>query len=195
MSIVARIVARALVGVLALAVGGLVVATLLLPRAVGGDSLTVLTGSMTPKMPVGTLVVTRPVDPNLLGVGDVVTYVKPDEVTGEQELVTHRIVKVRGTQPVSFVTKGDANDGRDLKPVFGPNVQGEVWYHLPYVGTFQQFFTSTPGGAMTLGIALLAGYALFQAGSALRERRPRTRRQEVPSARATGGGRLRPSRQ
>jgi signal peptidase len=46
---------------LAVIVGALAVLTVV-PRAVHGSALTVLTGSMTPTIPVGSVVVVRPVD-------------------------------------------------------------------------------------------------------------------------------------
>ena len=49
-------------------------------------ALTVLTGSMTPEIPVGSVVIDRPVDPGMLKVGDVATYQK---VPGVDEYITH----------------------------------------------------------------------------------------------------------
>ena len=46
------------------------VVTTVLPRATHGSALTVLTGSMTPAIPVGSEVVVRPVDPRTLQPGD-----------------------------------------------------------------------------------------------------------------------------
>ncbi|MGN6129547.1 MAG: hypothetical protein ACTHOK_04325, partial [Nocardioidaceae bacterium] len=47
----------------ALAVGATLVVLVVIPRATHGSALTVLTGSMTPEIPVGSVVVVRPVDP------------------------------------------------------------------------------------------------------------------------------------
>ncbi len=63
-----------LAGLAVLAVLALVVLTVLLPALVGGRALTVRSGSMTPTLPVGSLIVDRPVDVPDVHLGDVVTY-------------------------------------------------------------------------------------------------------------------------
>src|SRR5690348_1134464 len=80
---------------LALLAAGLVVLVLALvvviPRVGGGTAYTVLTGSMRPTMPPGTLVVVRPVKPEQIAVGDVVTY---QIESGDPTVATHRVVAV-----------------------------------------------------------------------------------------------------
>lgn len=68
---------------------------------------TVLTGSMRPMMPEGSVVMIRSVPPGDLQVGDVITYRIPVD---DRRIVTHRIVEITepGAQPV-VRTKGDAN--------------------------------------------------------------------------------------
>ena len=72
---------------------------------------TVLTGSMRPTMPEGSVVMVRPVAPSDLQVGDVITYRIPVD---DRRIVTHRIVDITepGAQPV-VRTKGDANNAPD----------------------------------------------------------------------------------
>src|SRR4051794_38499467 len=82
-----RLLLLAVLAVVAFAIAVLVV----LPRATHGTALTVLTGSMTPEIPVGSIVVDRPVDPGTLHVGDIATYQKEP---GKAEFITHRIVKI-----------------------------------------------------------------------------------------------------
>lgn len=167
-----KILLRVVLAGMLTVVVGVLVATVLLPRAVGGQALVVLSGSMTPEIPVGSVVVVRPVDPMMLEPGDVVTYIRPDPASGERQLVTHRILKVRDTDPQSFVLKGDANSGRDSEPVSAPNIQGEVWYHVPHVGTVKNSLTGglSGSGATALGVLGLTLYALGQARGAHRDR-------------------------
>ncbi|RYJ02767.1 MAG: signal peptidase I, partial [Actinomycetales bacterium] len=61
------------VWVLLLGFVAMLVVSVLVPRLAGATPYTVLTGSMRPTMPPGTLVVAKPVDPEALEVGDVVT--------------------------------------------------------------------------------------------------------------------------
>lgn len=152
---------------LAVIVGALVVLTVV-PRAVGGAALTVLTGSMTPEIAVGSVVVVRPVDPGTLRVGDVVTYQKEP---GAAAYVTHRIIEVHpDTNPVSLTTKGDANRGADLDPIPVTAVRGKVLFSVPYLGTVKNAI-STGGAGLMLLVLGLVGYALLQIASAIRERR------------------------
>lgn len=153
--------------VLAVIVAALAVLTVI-PRAVHGSALTVLTGSMTPGIPVGSTVVVRPVDPGTLRVGDVATYQK---TPSQPEYITHRIVAIdTTTDPLTFTFKGDANRGPDLDPVPATAIRGKVWFHVPYLGTFRDTL-HTKGGMAGAGILVLGGYAVYQFADVLRDRR------------------------
>jgi signal peptidase len=138
-----------------------------IPRAVHGAALTVLTGSMTPGIPVGSIVVDRPVDPGTLHVGDIATY---QEAPGKAVYVTHRIVKIDASKsPTMFTFKGDANRGPDIKPVPATAIRGKVWLHVPYLGAIRDTLHTT-GGIAGVAMVLLAGYAFMQGASGLRDR-------------------------
>lgn len=108
-------------------------AAVLVPRIGGATPYAVLTGSMRPDLPPGTLVVARPVDPTEIGIGTVITY---QLRSGDPTVVTHRVVAVRTslTGEVELQTKGDANDVPDAKWVRPEQVRGELWYSVPYLG-------------------------------------------------------------
>jgi signal peptidase I len=71
----------------------------------------VLSGSMSPRLPTGSLAVATPVPLDRLTVGDVVIYRIP---IGDHHLIVHRIVRIdrAGHTPV-IETKGDANSTGD----------------------------------------------------------------------------------
>ena len=100
-----------------LAAGLLAFALLLLlvvglgPRTGRYQTMTVLTGSMQPTMPVGSMVVTVPTPARAVRVGDVITYRIPVE---DRRVVTHRVVEIlrHGDQPI-VRTWGDANKDPD----------------------------------------------------------------------------------
>lgn len=98
----AGFVASALLLLLAVGVG---------PRTGRYQTVTVLTGSMRPSMPEGSVIVTTPMPAGRVRVGDVITYRIPVE---DRRIVTHRVVEIvrRGEQPV-VRTKGDANGDPD----------------------------------------------------------------------------------
>ena len=139
-------------------------AMIVVPLAIGATPFTVLTGSMEPSMPPGSLVVTRPVDPAAIDIGDVVTY---QLRSNEPEVVTHRVVGAGfGSEGERlFVTRGDANDVND-EPVRAVQVRGVVAYSLPYLGYVNTWVgMNRPGwllkavaGALILyGMVLVAG--------------------------------------
>ncbi len=141
---------------------------IVLPRATQGAALTVLTGSMTPQIPVGSVVLVRPVDSRTLKVGDVATY---QTAPGKEEFITHRIVDIdTSTEPASFTFKGDANKGPDIDPVPAGAIRGEVWFHVPYLGAIRDALHGKAGLSL-LAILLLGGYALVQTFGAVKDRR------------------------
>lgn len=138
-------------GIAALAIGLTVV-----PAVGGGHTLTVLSGSMTPRLPVGSVVVDRPVNPNSLKTGDIVTY------ADGHNLITHRVVAVRrGSHGRVFTTKGDANNSADAKPVRAAQIRGELWYDVPYIGTVRNFLTTKAGLTAIGGAVVLIGAVWF----------------------------------
>ncbi|MDR7310905.1 signal peptidase [Nocardioides luteus] len=154
-----------------IAAGAVIGLGVAVPRIVGGEALTVLSGSMRPGMPPGSLVVVRPVDPATLRIGDVITF---QLRSGEPAVATHRITGI-GTDTTGeriFTTRGDANDADDVKPVRVVQVRGERWYWLPYVGRVNSLLTGEQRAITRLvGAGLLGGYALVMFGGAVRDRR------------------------
>ena len=136
---------------LVLAIAALV---LVVPWLTGSVPLTILTQSMQPALPPGTLVVVKPADPADIQIGDVVTYqLNP----GQPELVTHRVVAVSQTTSgaSSFVLKGDNNAEPDANPVVPAQIKGKVWYSLPWIGWVN---SAVGGGGKTwliIGLAVL----------------------------------------
>ncbi len=101
-----------------------------LPFKTGYKALTVQSGSMTPTLPTGSLIViaTQP----SYQIGDVITY--NNQLEGN-ELTTHRIYQIKKTNQQSFyLTKGDANNGPDAKGVLPEQIIGKVVFHVPGLG-------------------------------------------------------------
>lgn len=112
---------------------GIVCVAILLAVGVGPHSgryrtLTVLTGSMSPTMPAGSVVIVTPEPPSRLRVGQVITYRIPVE---DHRVVTHRVVQIfeGGDQPV-FLTQGDANNAPDY---WLAKVNGDTVWHVSRV--------------------------------------------------------------
>jgi signal peptidase I len=172
-----RWLARSLLLAFALLLVGALAVIVVLPRATHGSALTVLTGSMTPEIPVGSVVVVRPVDPSTLEVGDVATYQKEP---GQETFITHRITEIdTTTSPTSFTFKGDANRGPDVDPVPAGAIRGEVWFHVPYLGAIRDALHGK-GGITLVAMLALAGYALSQLSGGLKERKSAERSLRSP---------------
>ncbi|MGH8860253.1 MAG: signal peptidase I, partial [Jatrophihabitantaceae bacterium] len=135
---------------------------------VGGRALTVLTGSMEPALPVGSVVIERSGDVADLHVGDVATY----QQSGSGNLVTHRIVAIDASHS-RFTFRGDANPVPDPQQVPVTAIRGVVWFDVPLVGTLRERIGSG-GSNLALGAAVLLGcYSAWQFAAAFRERRRR----------------------
>ncbi len=161
-------------GVLAVLVGVGVLA-ILVPAATGSTALTVLTSSMEPHLPPGTMVVVRPTPADDIDPGEIVTY---QLRSGEPTLVTHRVTqRLRATDGgILFVTQGDANPQPDPDLVQPVQVRGTVWYALPLLGWVATSVDAEQRSVVVLvAVVGLFGYALWAFGSAVRDRVRRTR--------------------
>lgn len=98
-------------------------AVLIVPVILGYTELAVLTGSMQPTIPVGSLIYVKEVEPSTMQMGDVVTY----QLEGDT-MVTHRVVEVNPDEGY-LVTQGDANG-----QITFDRIVGKMDFHLPYLG-------------------------------------------------------------
>lgn len=171
MRTVGRFLARTVAWMVILAAGAVILAAVIVPRLTGATPYTIITSSMEPTYPPGTLVVVRPVDPSELSVGDVVTV---QLESGEETVVTHRIVAIqhRADGNIQFITKGDANDTPDADPRMPIQIRGEVWYYIPFIGYVSTAVSGSQRGVIVTLIAIaLIGYAVWMFVSGYRERR------------------------
>ena len=135
-------------------------AAVLVPRLGGATPYEILTSSMEPGMPPGTLVVVRPVDhPSSLRVGSVITY---QLHSGQPTVVTHRVIEVGSNLKgeLRIHTQGDANDVADALWVRPEQIRGELWYAVPHLGRANQVLN---GGQRQSLIYLAAGALLLYA--------------------------------
>lgn len=126
--------------------------------AQGYRPLVVYSGSMTPAIPTGSVVMVKPVAAEYLNIGDVIS-VRLEE---GRHLVTHR---VQARQLIDekwlFQTKGDANKFPDPQPFFVENVAGKVVLDVPWLG-YAIVYASSPlarsGIVAILTYAVLGGF-------------------------------------
>lgn len=148
---------------------------IVVPAATGSTALTVMTSSMEPVYPPGTMVVVRPTPAADIMPGDVLTY---QLHSGEPTLITHRVTQQLLAQDgsYSFITKGDNNPQADPDPVKEVQIKGTVWYAIPYLGWVSQAVTGD-GRAMVIPVLVVAlfGYAVWMIVSSIRDRARRRR--------------------
>ena len=127
---------------------------LMAPRVFGMHVFTVLSGSMEPSYPVGSLIYVKSVDPFQLKEGDVITF-----LLDEDTVATHRIVDIvpddEEDSVIRFRTKGDANDAEDGSLVHCRNVVGTPIFTIPKLGFFADYIQHPPGMYIAISAAAI----------------------------------------
>jgi signal peptidase len=120
------------------------------PYAVGGSSFTVMSGSMTPAIRTGDVVVESRLPARDAQVGDVITFRDPG---GSHRLITHRVRRLRigANGTVSLVTKGDNANSVQRWSVPGDGSIGLVRFRIPFLG-YALWGTRQPLGRLLLVI-------------------------------------------
>ena len=146
----------AVTGALLVLVLGIAALAIVIPALVGGTALTVLTQSMEPKLPPGTLIIIRPTPIDEIKIGDVLTYqIKSNEPAVVSHRVISRSVDTKGR--TTFITKGDNNDLPDSSAVQAAQIKGTLWYSIPWLG----YINNLVGGQGRTLVIPLAAVALF----------------------------------
>jgi signal peptidase len=87
-------------------------------------------GSMTPALHTGDVVIVAKVSADAIKLGDIIEYRQAKDTN-----VVHRVIGIeKSGQAKSFITKGDANAEPDANPVIAENVIGKVVFTIPKVG-------------------------------------------------------------
>jgi signal peptidase len=184
------------------------VAAIAVPKAAGAVPLTVLSNSMAPTMPVGSLAVVKPTmpvtagKPEELSVEEIeqvneVSKIEPGDVIvfapkeGSGTTVIHRVITANtdSTGRRTFMTRGDNNDAMD-PPVAGYQVRGVLWYRLPWLGWVNDAMDSSTRRVVSVAVAAAGfGWAGWTLVSALAgpKRQPR-RASSATGATATQTG-------
>lgn len=108
----------------------------------GYNYKTVLTGSMEPAIPVGSIVITK----------EQSSYEMEDIISFQEEgaIITHRIISIDREQ---YITKGDANNVADTEEVQQKQILGKVILTIPLLGYLVMWLMS-PFGIISLFIII-----------------------------------------
>ena len=110
-----------------------------LPLLGGLEYRTIISGSMEPEIPVGSLVIIEKVKDEDIKIGDVVTFYLSGETT-----VTHKVVGYDLSQD-ALITHGVANDEGTNEYTPFDNVLGRVVFTVPWIGRLFLFVSTTRG--------------------------------------------------
>jgi len=125
-------------------------------RLIGLQPFSVLSGSMEPEYPTGSLIYVKSVDYRDLKERDVITF-----MMNEDTVATHRIVGIVPDEEdptvLRYRTMGDANDVEDGTLVHYKNVIGSPVFTIPQLGYAANYIQNPPGTyiAISAGAILL----------------------------------------
>ncbi len=142
----------------------LVCIPLTVPRFFGVRIYSVISGSMEPAIPTGSLLYITEAQPEEIKEEEVIAFYG---VKDSASIITHRVVENRVVMG-EFITKGDANQTQDMNPVPYDNFIGKVAYTIPKAGKAAELFTSMEGKILAAGV--IAAAVLLQVVAALIER-------------------------
>lgn len=125
---------------------------LTLPKLFGYHIYSVVSGSMEPAIPVGSLVYIQEMEPGEAEEGEIVAFYGARD---SASIITHRVVENRPMMG-ELITKGDANPENDMNPVPYENFIGKVVRRIPGAGKAAEVFTSASGKALAGGVIAAA---------------------------------------
>ena len=125
-----------------------------IPKIMGGQIYTVISGSMEPEIPVGSLVYVEGIEPEDIQTDDVIAFYGGRDANA---IITHRVVENRVIMG-EIITKGDANQTNDMNPVRYENLIGRVEWSLPKAGVIAQTLSGIEGkiaAGSLIGLAVI----------------------------------------
>ena len=119
------------------------------PKLFGCNTYAVISGSMEPEIPVGSIVCSQKVEFADLKENDIISY----QVSSDT-IVTHRIVSI-DNEKKQVITKGDANNVNDANPVSSSNIIGRVVFSMPLIGYISIYMQSMLGIVIICAIVFI----------------------------------------
>ena len=113
-------------------------------RLFGIHTFTLLSHSMEPSLPAGSLVYVKEADPSSLKNGDIILFLTEDETVGIQRIV-NVITDEEDTSSLLFQTRGDSNDTYEGTFVPCENIVGAFVFTIPLLGYVVNYIHNPPG--------------------------------------------------
>ena len=140
---------------------------LTIPRLFGCQIYSVISGSMEPAIPTGSLVFIMEGSPEDAQTDDVIAFYG---ALDSASIITHRVVENRVLMG-ELITKGDANQTNDMNPIPYGNYIGKVVRAIPQAGKAAELLTSSTG--KVLAACLILAAILLQGIAGLLDRKNR----------------------
>jgi signal peptidase len=123
-------------------------------RLVGLQPYVVLSGSMEPAYPVGSMIYTVKTQPDQLREGDPLTF-----RLEAGNVATHRIIEIlppeKDGEQLRFLTKGDANSIADEDPIPADRILGKPVLCIPLLGFVAEYIQRPPGLYVIVGLGMV----------------------------------------
>ena len=132
---------------------------LAIPRLLGTRAYGVVSGSMEPNIPVGSLIYVEPAEPLTVQEGEVIAFRSGEAV------VAHRVMR-NAVDERAFITKGDANEAVDFESAPYEQLVGRVRFHIPHVGRFLMLYADARG-KLSAAAAAVSGLVFTVLGGIL----------------------------
>lgn len=156
------------------------------PKLMGYEIYDIVSGSMEPEIPIGSVIYVKSAAPEDIQEGDVIAFRRgyPQEsgmdgmlLEMEGAVVCHRVVRNQVVEGW-FETKGDANEQADMNKIPYDDLIGRVTYHIPVLGSLMALLTGTVGKMYMVCFAACGAMLNMLAGR-MRERNRRDLQQEL----------------
>jgi signal peptidase len=110
--------------------------------------IVIASGSMSPALEVGDVIIVQGVPPTSIQIGDIIVFDSPQKTQ-----TIHRVTQIQtqSNGTILFKTKGDANPGEDAYLTPEQNVHGRVSYRIPWLG----WLALIPMIPMTIAIIII----------------------------------------
>ena len=130
------------------------------PKVIGVNVYEVVTSSMAPELPVGSVVYVQTCKADEVKVGDIISFYVG---TDEENIISHRVVEINVDEQGTFffTTKGDANSDIDSVPIDIKHLVGKVKFKINNVSWLVRLFDTSTGIIILIGLILISLCLIF----------------------------------
>lgn len=137
----------------------------------GYKAFIITSGSMSPKIDIGDVIIIKGVSQDEINTDDIITYKRDNEQT-----TTHRVINIiEENGQKQYITKGDNNKVGDEQQISFAQIEGKVILTIPYLGTLIEFLEDK----MVILILILIILIILLIYISINERKEKRRRKRL----------------